>query len=785
MEGQRAPRRSLGDAVGGRRSRSAARCDLPSDGEDDNDDEREREQLRQEETRRRQQEIFGTTPRAPRRGLPRQTTVAPKHNVIGVSLSEIKNQWADVFQRATENKINVKNVWSIQSFDSLPVLARQLGDDGDFHTSGVAIESAAKVFSYRVDSLLLQSQQVQNAINRGDGKGLPTQGEDKEEGESAAKAKKRKIITNTLATEDELNMKTTGRDRQHLVDPLFAQTSSKFDQGGARGLLLLNCPIGPWIDIQLDSTAAQPQLHEDPVAEGEEPDGFEADNELTHAIAELCGEVQVTEPTPADQLNNVEAVVRERLGEEAKAEGAMPVDVDDDSDDGGCDLPQLDDAMLDEEHAAPDEMADDHGAGLADAGEDQEADKRLCAVDGLMGDPELGRPDDFHYFPQMAREQVEGGGSESEAEADQQLPAEKEALLDMHRGAGGTWQGPFDTARWKILRGHTTKEDQTSPKSKQKTKKPMAEIDFHVEVTDEAAMRRIDEDLEKGLRRATNPDALLLPRGRERKRDQSALPNFFDPAVFRQHMRKNKIPLPTDHHITTDYFFRLHCLAGSEEWSLRNKYSEGTSRNGKKQSVLKATLHETQYLPPEDGVAVGEFGVSADDVVVHEAPMDVDEKGDESDDGWHEGMFGMAADGDDDDDHLTDEMAASEAMVQLEGQAGIERVEAPEVVQQMQVQYARQAKVVDIKRLKDTMWQCLRVPVEGDDGETRSYTVRPTKLSHLVRKMQPLVASRRIASHPSEISIAFYFICLLHLCNENNLRIEQQDGMDDVTVSAA
>ena len=194
-------------------------------------------------------------------GLP--IPLLPRPTVAQVK--DIRSRWATVLQKASANQINVKNAWNVNQFESLPMLARCLGEDRDFHTSGVAIESAAKVFAYKVDALLIQAGKVQTAMFRGDGKGGATKrsGADADAGDdetpaaelTSHKRKRRRPNAATIASADDINMKGSG-ERQTAVDPLFAQTSSKFDQGGASGLLVLHCPFGPEVNILIDSSSA-------------------------------------------------------------------------------------------------------------------------------------------------------------------------------------------------------------------------------------------------------------------------------------------------------------------------------------------------------------------------------------------------------------------------------------------------------------------------------------------------------------------------------------------------
>jgi condensin complex subunit 2 len=123
------------------------------------------------------------------------------------------------------------------------------------------------------------------------------------------------------------------------------------------------------------------------------------------------------------------------------------------------------------------------------------------------------------------------------------------------------------------------------------------------------------------------------------------------------------------------------------------------------------------------------------------------------------------------------------------------------------VHFAKKAKRVDVKRLKDDIWSGLKTLVPDTEGQTESEdeTVRATtrgsddqKLRDHGLQLQPTTPTKDVApvktfdaiiqnlrtTYPqekmSEISTSFCFICLLHLANEEGLMIEtaRYDGQE-------
>lgn len=83
------------------------------------------------------------------------------------------------------------------------------------------------------------------------------------------------------------------------------------------------------------------------------------------------------------------------------------------------------------------------------------------------------------------------------------------------------------------------------------------------------------------------------------------------------------------------------------------------------------------------------------------------------------------------------------------------------------VNYARQAKRVDVKKLKDNLWMALTNHTERVNG-TQKFT---DVVNDLKKMYSPKVMK--------DISVPFCFICLLHLANEKDLVIMGHNQDDD------
>ncbi|XP_059263618.1 condensin complex subunit 2 [Mustela nigripes] len=114
-------------------------------------------------------------------------------------------------------------------------------------------------------------------------------------------------------------------------------------------------------------------------------------------------------------------------------------------------------------------------------------------------------------------------------------------------------------------------------------------------------------------------------------------------------------------------------------------------------------------------------------------------------------------------------------------------VAEPQKVNKIEIHYAKTAKRMDMKKLKQSMWSLLTKFSKQADTETNhSETGKedPVKvadekmLSGLTRDLQkslpPLMAQN--------LSIPLAFACLLHLANEKNLKLEGTEDLSDILV---
>ncbi|KAH8054790.1 condensin complex subunit 2 [Aureococcus anophagefferens] len=89
---------------------------------------------------------------------------------------------------------------------------------------------------------------------------------------------------------------------------------------------------------------------------------------------------------------------------------------------------------------------------------------------------------------------------------------------------------------------------------------------------------------------------------------------------------------------------------------------------------------------------------------------------------------------------------------------GPELLACGRVVDKINISFATRAKKVDVRQLKTQMWRQVEEEPETDFAS--------------------LVADVAGKQKQADVTMPFYFICLLHLCNEKTLKLETPDGAD-------
>ncbi|XP_045471281.1 condensin complex subunit 2-like isoform X1 [Harmonia axyridis] len=102
-------------------------------------------------------------------------------------------------------------------------------------------------------------------------------------------------------------------------------------------------------------------------------------------------------------------------------------------------------------------------------------------------------------------------------------------------------------------------------------------------------------------------------------------------------------------------------------------------------------------------------------------------------------------------------------------------VDAPEYIPKVYIPYAQQAKKMDMKKLKGFMWQIL-----SEKAAEKSKKIDSTTFSKAFSDVSKVLPQ----SMKKELTCALAFSALLHLCNENTLKLTQLNGCEDFTIES-
>jgi condensin complex subunit 2 len=220
-----------------------------------NDDEERRQRRRSFKKNRRRSARFSLGGNGIRKQVGNEPSILTE--------SELTSMYKTTIAMSTQNKINSKNAFQLQLIDRINQVVDVVTGTGTssseanenaFQHAGCVVEAAAKIYDARVDETYKGTQRFISDLARTAKNGNNDAAEDESlaaDPETAkAKGSKRLGVAKTLETNlNSINICKT--DLECDVNPLFEKMSQKFDEGGARGLLLGNVPIsdGPKIVI--------------------------------------------------------------------------------------------------------------------------------------------------------------------------------------------------------------------------------------------------------------------------------------------------------------------------------------------------------------------------------------------------------------------------------------------------------------------------------------------------------------------------------------------------------
>ncbi|KZV96402.1 barren [Exidia glandulosa HHB12029] len=708
-------------------------------------------------------------PKTPHRRLS-QLNAVPMTPALPASLEIMSSNYEEWMKMATDNKINAANSWNfalIDYFADMSLLRNDVDKSINFQKASCTLDGCVKIWTSRVDSVgTATGQLLSNLANDGQEAGEGEEGEEGEGGAEGGKKRKAHRPEATLAKSSaQLRAKKPDLDLDFTVDPLFKKTRADFDEGGAGGLLMNHLGVDGSMRVIFDSgdsTEGQDCDDEEPVDLMDlselrreffpSLDGLE-DLAISHSLESFSFDKDLAATYDATYMNET---FRDDMHSNA-----------DDDDDGFGDAT----FRLDGDGSAP-----------MDVGADGSAAPPV--EDFFSGDQAVPDYDDF--MPPMDDGSFEGDhsgeGGETTATAGasassgfgsfnpSQIPNERDFTMALTEGDEGmmdyfdsgflkNWAGP---EHWKVRRVFR-RPDTSAEKStevKQRKEKKVFRIDFFA--PPERTAKELFAPVTRGagitLSALARPSS--TPVTTKGKRKAVAPP---------PDTRDNHI-LPDDMHFSSKELVTLF-LKPKFSLKMRGQAMRGNGEEVDEHFWARAAAEQAAGLrAQEDGDETGGGAIPFNTQFFH----------DDYDDGpgFDDVFDGDMATGVD----ATDVGQEEDLLAATQGQTRRVRPQA--------VNYSKRAKRVDVRKLKENIWKNLDIVVahsddrDKDESEDDVQDDRPPTDPSEARVFSDVIDGLK-QSYPKEkmeeISSSFCFICLLHLANEQGLKIlknenEEMDG---------
>ncbi|SPO00807.1 related to condensin complex component cnd2 [Cephalotrichum gorgonifer] len=722
---------------------------------------------------------------------------------------------------ATDNKINANNSWNfalIDYFHDMSLLKE--GDGVNFQKASCTLDGCVKIYTSRVDSVATETGKLLSGLadsnskkkgRDGDEEGDESEEEVDEDGVVRTKPKKKTRSSEATLAPSFNSLQLKKFELEFAVDPLFKKASADFDEGGAKGLLLNHLMIDSQGRIVFDSSddagdistrkqrrdaeeAAEQEDDDDETVVGEQsalhdsvqPEEEEEEQDVEIDLASLAARF-VPDLSRLDDLDVCPSLKNFELGDPS----------------GSLDIPFLkapEDGRQDQDKHTG--TFGDHSGMLIDDDpvgfDDDDLNFGGFDIGGDVGFGEGGQAwaREAALEPQMrvfdSARAVDGGeGGDGIEMLDQD--GDDYVVTMNHAQKERTHEdilGYFDQAlqknwssaeHWRIRKIKDVGKPADAKRTR-KEKEPF-EIDFS---------SPLDPALADVIyTQAASNTAVCLP-----KKDWKS---------------KTRNLLPDDKHFSSkellSLFLKPKARMGRRRVLGRAGGGGGIFGSGPQpeQEVPEGEMDEAFWAQRKEPLQGGGGETTA-------MPQ-----GDYDADFFQDDALPFAGGMDDDDDDLEFADArehfspgadlapgmtegvgmtavfGGETMGPMAGPFGTTLVTATRRVRPEYVQYARVAKKVDVRRLKEELWKGmpfdslskdpdssrLPTPPPTTAAELRSAEEDPTlKFTEVMNGLQSVYPKQAM----DDISTSFCFICLLHLANEKGLVIEEQPDLTELTI---
>ncbi|KAJ2905348.1 putative barren protein [Zalerion maritima] len=707
---------------------------------------------------------------------------------------------------ATDNKINATNSWNfalIDYFHDMSLLKE--GDGVNFQKASCTLDGCVKIYTSRVDSVATETGKLLSGLadsgnkkkGRDNGEGEESEEEVDEDGTVRKKPRKKQRSSEATLAPSFASLQLKKFELEFAVDPLFKKASADFDEGGAKGLLLNHLMIDSQGRIVFDSSddsgdSSGGERNEStpaPDAGNDEPAPEEGPK----------GPVPEPEPAPENVEIDVSALGGRFFPDLNVLDGLdvcpslKTFELGDPS--GSIDIPFL---------KAPEDWRQDHD-------QDNDANSLGNKSGGFFDvDNPMGFDDDALGGFDLGGDVAFGEGGEAwarEAALDPQMRVFDAGLGEVGDGADGELVGA-ENGDYVVSMSHPQKGDRMH--------------DDILSYFDQALQKNWASAEHWRIRKIKDINKPTAP-ARTRKEKEPFQIDFMSPLdgsaadVIFTHASSNSnisLPkkdwrsktrnlLPDDKHFNSKQLLSLF-LKPKAKMGRKMALGRGVfgNTNQPEGDIQPGDMDEAFWAQQKAPLGGGENGAIPqgdydanffDDGLPMPGGIDDDDDLEFADARDHFSPDGEGGDPGSGDPGMTGAFTQGMTMTNgFTGAFGTTLVTSTRRIRPDYVQYARTAKKVDVRRLKEEIWKGMGLEqLENDPNRSRLPTPPTDAPPEEDSKPDPTLQFTSVmndlqAVYPKpmmeDISTSFCFICLLHLANEKGLVINKTADLDELEI---
>lgn len=711
-----------------------------------NDDEAERRQRRRDNHMRSVMSPGCHTPRSAVRNPERVV----ESGTSSFSNTQIAEHYSTCIKLSAANKINSKNAFGLHLIDWMTEVLRKRGEMTNFQVAGCTLDASAKIYAGRVDSIYNDAFKVLGGFGRSDNQDKDDDIDENNDGAQrppGGKRKGRKTNASSAQTieKDSKSLDVNTYDMEFEVDPLFKKISTAIDEESVEGMLLNNIYLdSDRCSLLLDSAKllsvkdSDSNMRSQSIPDGSELQAFllSIKNFQSLKICPTFAHFKFNENSENSDTWNLQSIL------------SSPMNPNTSND--YCPRPDAEYSMIQQQNATV--MSMGVSSSPPPSGYDNEDDNN---------DDDIGMTDeqapchdvacDPQAHPVSGNETVLGTcgdgrvisgivPSHSDANMNNMNNMNKTELQNLISGelclsdtiqlseysyfnptVLSTWAGP---QHWKLrprnkdIKDRTNNDNDNAVTAKKKRQpRQVFRVDFTL-----------------------TPDESLFKKGR-------AATQLSKAALAKLSSIHTTLPHDTHTDVTI-----LYQLFSRPKWKVKR-------RKQLVSDVMEEPLEGEFYNYDNANDSTGYLPVT------EEAPED------DMDDPDGAQMSGV---------QFMSMLNETETQIPFsQDLTGNNLIAEPKKVTPIEIEYAKQAKRVDVKKLKATMWKII-TKQNNQEPPLSSSSSDSSNLSF--SSLYSGVMSQLSTSMATEMSVPISFVCLLHLANEKILNITAQDDMSNFVI---